>query len=469
MNRRTFIQSPRIRPASSARHDEDPLSKSHASGLICYQRLLVMTIRTHFLLIGILTATALQAAGPPPDPALFETKAPWVPNPDLVASQNKRRPESNFDESKVPAWTLPPLLEFSDGTSIKTAEDWSRRRAELLGVFQSEMFGVSPPRPEGLAFEVVETDPRAMNGAATLKRIAIRFPLAGETFTFHLILFVPNARSQPAPVFLQINHRGVENTDPTRQTPSGFWPAEEVIARGYAIAAINVAAEVDPDNFEATQTNGVRAFFRRHHPEASAFTWGTLAAWGWAGSRGVDYFQTDPDLDASRIALVGHSRTGKAALWAAARDDRFALVCVNGAGEGGPSLARRHFGETLGQVTRNFKHWFTPRYASYADRITELPVDSHQLIALIAPRAYHGGDAADDLWADPRGAWLALVEASKVWPLHGKTEPLQDIMPQVNDLLIHGPLAYHIRAAGHDLTPFDWKLYLDHADTLWPR
>ncbi len=420
-------------------------------------------------LLFFFCGAALQGAEPPPDPALFETKTPWVPDPELVASQGKRRPESNYDESKVPAWTLPPLLRFADGAPIETPADWAKRREQLLAVFQSEMFGVSPPRPDGLAFEVIEKDPHAMDGAATLKRVVIRIPLAGETFAFHLTLFVPNARSQPAPVFLQINHRGVENTDPTRKERSGFWPAEEVVARGYAIAAINVAAEVDPDNFEATKTQGVRAFYRRHHPDAGSFTWGTLVAWGWAGSRGVDYFQTDPDIDASRVALIGHSRTGKAALWAAARDERFALVCVNGAGEGGPSLARRHFGETLGQVTRNFRHWFTPRYASYADRINELPMDSHQLIALVAPRAYHGGDAARDLWADPRGAWLALVEASKVWHLQGKAAPLEDVMPLVNDLLLHGPLAYHIRAAGHDLTPFDWKLYLDHADTLWPR
>lgn len=431
-----------------------------------------MNLRSPFLLIALLSTSfqnTLHAVGPPPDPAIFETKQPWVPDPELVASQNKRRPESNFDESKVPPWTLPPLLKFADGSPITTPADWSRRREQLLSVFQSEMFGVSPPRPDGLSFEVVETDPRAMNGAATLKRIAIRFLLADETFTFHLTLFVPNQRNGAVPVFLQINHRGIENTDPTRKTPSGFWPAEEVIARGYAIAAINVAAEVDPDNFEATQTTGVRAFYRQHHSDAESFTWGTLAAWGWAGSRGVDYFLTDADIDNNGVALIGHSRTGKAALWAAAQDERMALVCVNGAGEGGPAIARRHFGETLGQITRNFRHWFTPRYATYAQRIEELPMDSHQLIALVAPRAYHGGDAADDLWADPRGSWLALVEASKVWQLHGKADPLQDAMPQMNDVLIHGPLGYHIRAAGHDLTPFDWKLYLDHADALWPR
>ncbi len=409
------------------------------------------------------------AAGAPPDPKLFEKTAPWVVTPEVIAGYAKRQPRSNFVEAKVPPWTLPPLLKFADGTEIKSPADWTRRREELLTLFRSEQFGVSPPRPADLAFKVIEANPRAMDGAATLKRVAMSFALGGETFTFHLTLFVPNRRSGPSPVFVQLNHRGEENTDPTRQKQSQFWPAEEVIARGYAIAAINVAAEVDPDNAEATKTQGVRAFYRKHHPQAADYTWGTLAAWAWSGSRAVDYFLTDPDIDAERIAVIGHSRTGKTALWAAAQDERFALACVNGAGEGGPALTRRHFGETLGQITRNFPHWFTPRYATYAGRIGELPVDSHQLIALVAPRAYHGGDAANDLWADPRGAWLALVEASKVWALAGNTAPIKNEMPLVNGVLLHGPLAYHIRAAGHDLTTFDWKLYLDHADALWPR
>jgi hypothetical protein len=187
---------------------------------------------------------AAFAAGAPPDPKLFEKTAPWVVTPEVIAGYAKRQPRSNFVEAKVPPWTLPPLLKFADGTEIKSPADWARRRAELLETFRSEMFGVSPPRPAGLAFKVIELNPRAMDGAATLKRVAVSFALGGETFTFHLTLFVPNRRDGPVPVFVQLNHRGVENTDPTRQKKSRFWPAEEVVARGYAIAAINVAAEV---------------------------------------------------------------------------------------------------------------------------------------------------------------------------------------------------------------------------------
>ncbi len=420
-----------------------------------------------FLSRGIAVALCLTSAAhaDEPDFSPYATKAPWVVSPEKVASASKGKPQSNFDEQKVPAWTLPELLATRDGQPIATAAQWNERRQELLETFRSEMFGVSPPRPADLAFEQVELNPNAMGGAATLKRVLIRFSIAGKPFSFHLTLFLPNQRTGPAPVFLLLNHRAVENTDPTREQKFEFWPAEYVVSRGYAMAAINVAAEVDPDRKGAT--TGVRAFYREHHPQADQFTWATLAAWAWSGSRGVDYFETDPDIDTRRIAVIGHSRTGKTALWAAAQDERFALACVNGAGEGGPALARRHFGETLGQITKNFPYWFTPKYASFADRIIELPVDSHQLIALVAPRGYHGGDGSTDLWADPRGSWLALVEASRVWSLFDKQPPLKDEMPLLNDLLMRGALAYHIHDGGHALTTFDWKLYVDHAEQLF--
>jgi len=375
---------------------------------------------------------------------------------------------SNYDESKVRPYTLPDLFTLTNGDKVTTITAWeTRRRAELLEIFRREMFGFSPPKPAGLTFRVEETDPRAMDGKATRKQIALTFPLGTETFTFRLTLFVPNQRSGPAPVFLLLNHRPADNTDPTRTKRTEFWPAEDVIARGYAIAAINVSADVEPDRRDAT--TGVRTFYRQHYATPDALTWGALAAWSWAGSRAMDYFETDSAINAAQIAVVGHSRTGKAALWAAAQDTRFALACVNGAGEGGPALSRRNFGETIRQITTSFPYWFTPKYSTYADREDALPFDQHQLVALVAPRGYHGGDGVRDAWADPRGSWLSLVEASKVWALWGKTPALKDDLPRLNDLLIAGPLAYHVRDGIHNLTALDWKLYLDHADPLFRR
>jgi len=400
------------------------------------------------------------------DFAIYETKIPWKVSPEEIAALTAKTPTRNWDEAKVGSYTLPDMFALSGGGRVTSAEAWEkRRRGELLALFRSEVYGVSPPKPDNLTFRVVETNPQAMDGRATLKRVAIELKLDGAPFVFHLTLFVPNQRAGKAPVFLLLNHRGIDNTDPTRGKKSPFWPAEYALARGYAMAAINVSAEVDPDKRDAT--DGIRQFYKKHYPKPDELTWATLSAWAWSGSRAVDYFETDPDINAAQVAVIGHSRTGKTALWAAAQDTRFALACVNGAGEGGPSLARRNFGETLAQVAKNFPYWFTPKYTTYADKTDTLPIDTHELIALIAPRGYHGGDATRDLGADPRGSWLALVEASKVWALYGKAAPMKPEMPLVNAPFVNGAIAYHLITGDHALTLFDWKIYLDHADTLF--
>ena len=385
---------------------------------------------------------------------------------DLVDKYSARIPTNNFDETKVPNYTLPDIFTQDNGKKVTTTAVWEQhRRSELLNLFRSEVYGFAPPKPDNLAFRVVESDPQAMGGKATLKRVAISFQLQGEPFTFHLTLFVPNQRKGKSPVFLQLNHRGIDNTDPTRKTISDYWPAEYVIERGYAIAAINVSAEVEPD--EPNATIGVREFYREHYAKSDELTWGAISAWAWAGSRAIDYFETDPDINAAQVAVVGQSRSGKTALWAGARDSRIALTCPNCAGEGGPALSRRMFGEYISNLNTRFGYWFTTKYASYSGNEGTMPFDQHMVIALVAPRGYHGADASEDLWADPRGSWLSLIEASKVWGMYGKVQPMKDEMPLLNDLLINGPIAYHIREGGHNLEKFDWKLYLDHADMLF--
>jgi arylsulfatase A-like enzyme/dienelactone hydrolase len=401
-----------------------------------------------------------------PDFSKYEAKSPWEPSEKLVKSLSSKRSTINYDEAKVRPYTLPDMFTLNSGEKVTTAAVWEQqRRGELLDLFRRYVYGFAPPKPQTLTFQVIERDPKAMGGKATLKRVAISFQLQGEPFTFHLTLFIPNQRQGKAPVFLLLNHRGPENTDPTRKRKMEFWPAEYVIERGYAAAAINVAADVEPDRAKAT--TGIRAFYRQHYPKPDELTWGALSAWAWSGSRAVDYFETDPDIDTSKIAVIGHSRGGKTSLWAGAQDTRFALVCVNDAGEGGPALSRRNFGEDNAAINKSFPHWFAPKYATYAGKEDTLPVDHHEVVALVAPRGYHGADAADDLWADPRGSWLSLVEASKVWALYGKAAALKDEMPRVNDLLLQGPMAYHIRAGGHGLLLFDWKLHLDQADALF--
>jgi hypothetical protein len=409
-------------------------------------------------------ALAQPLIAPDTDFSKFANKYVWQQSPQYIQEESRKVAGENRVESKVPPYTLPDMFKLASGAQVRTIADWAQhRRAELLELFRSEIYGYAPPKPDNLTFKTVESDPKAMGGKATLKRIAISFQLNGDPFTFHLILFVPNQRRGKVPVFVTLNHRPPNNTDPTRKIQSEYWPAEYVISRGYAIAAINVADEVDPDHNNAT--TGIRVFYRNHGQQ---YTWGAIGAWAWSASRAMDYLATDPDINPARVAIIGHSRTGKTSLWAGAQDTRFSLVCVNEAGESGPALARRDFGETVAMITKSFPYWFSPKYATYATRVDALPVDQHELVALVAPRAYHGGDASLDFHADPRGSWLALVEASKVWALHkADTKPMPADMPRVNDLYLNGPIAYHIREGGHALTTFDWKLYLDHADTIW--
>jgi hypothetical protein len=190
---------------------------------------------------------------------------------------------------------------------------------------------------------------------------------------------------------------------------------------------------------------------------------------GMGGARVVDYLETDIDINAEQIAIVGHSRGGKTALWAGAQDIRIALVIPNNAGDAGTSLVRRRFGNTIEVMTGRNPNWFSSKYSSYAGKEDTMPVDQHMLIALVAPRGFHAGDGSEDLWHDPRGSWLALVEASKIWKMYGNACEMKDIMPWVNSLFKNGPIAYHIREGGHGLLLFDWKLYLDHADSYFFR
>jgi hypothetical protein len=265
-------------------------------------------------------------------------------------------------------------------------------------------------------------------------------------------------------VFLLINNRPPSNTDPTRKEQSGFWPAEQVIARGYGIAAFHYA-ELAPDDAK-TSRDGVIEFFDEAGG-STKYTWAALAAWAWGASRTMDYFETDPRVDKAHVAVVGHSRGGKAALWAGAEDERFAMVVSNESGEGGAALSRRNFGETIERINTSFPHWFTATYQTFNGRAAELPVDQHMLMALAAPRALYVASADEDLWSDPRGEFLALAVSSPVFALWGDAPIRPDSMPGVDKPIVVGRRGYHIRTGGHNLTPYDWDRYADFADRIW--
>ena len=395
-------------------------------------------------------------------PGLLTAQDSWKASPEIVEKLSANQSEFNYREENVPVYHLPEVMKATNGETVKGKKEWlNLRRPEVLEFFAARVYGRVPRTPFKTEIQVLKTDKNAMNGAATLKLVDLVFTSGEQSLTLHLGYFIPNNVPEPVPAFLLICNRGSANIDFTREKKSEFWPAEEVIARGYAIAAFN-NADVDPDNFDEFK-NGIHGVLDQERNNES---WGTIAAWAWGASRCLDYFETDKSIAAGKVALVGHSRGGKTALWAGAADQRFAMVVPNEAGCGGTSLARRRYGETIARINKSFPHWFCLNYRQYGNNEDALPVDMHQLMALIAPRALYVASADQDLWADPRGQYLALFHSLPVFRLWDKKTSLPETMPALNTPIRSGKVAYHVREGAHNLLLKDWNWFMDHADAV---
>ncbi len=406
--------------------------------------------------------------------------------PFIAAAQPKN---ANYDESKVGSYTLPDSLVSLDGEKVRDASAWEQhRRPEILHLFEANVYGRTPDKRLHPTFELLAIDKHALGGKAIRKQVSVHFSDTKDGPKMDLLVYVPADAHEPVPVFLGLNFEGNHTVDAdpgirlgevwvnkirqtaaqtSRGSSAGQWQVAKILAHGYALATAYYG-DIEPD-FAGGMEHGVRPLFLRPgQTEPGPDEWGAIGAWAWGLSRAVDYLETDHHIDAAKIALMGHSRLGKTALWAGAQDERFALVISNDSGEGGAALSRRNFGETIKDLNTAFPHWFCPNYRKFSGHADQSPVDQHMLLALIAPRPLYVASAEEDLWADPHGEFLSAVAAGQVYELLGKQGLGTDQMPAVSHPIMK-TVGYHIRPGKHDVTAYDWDQYLTFADLHFGR
>ena len=393
----------------------------------------------------------------------------------------------NYDESKVPEFVVPDLMLTFKLKKVKNVKDWEKkRRPELVKYFTQNMYGEIPGEIKISSFEILEESDDALNGKAIRKQVALSFERKGKELDFTILMYLPK-NVEKAPVFLGYNFDGnhtvtddvnviisdawAENdpslgiiynqlTEQSRGVKTNRWAIEKMIDAGMGLATIYYC-EVDPDKNDFS--DGIHPFFYDEDQKLPAVNeWGSIAAWSWGLSRAMDYLEKDNNVDASKVIVFGHSRLGKTSLWAGATDKRFAAVISNNSGCGGAALSKRQFGETIWRINNSFPHWFCKNFYNFNKKEDIMPVDQHELLALIAPRPLYVASAEEDRWADPKGEFLSAFYATPVYNLYGKKGIESNEMPAVNQP-IQNTVAYHIRTGKHDVTDYDWEQYIKWA------
>jgi hypothetical protein len=435
-------------------------------------------VRRASILLGLMLIAAFgldaqqqapPAATPPPAPATPGTgrsnNLGSDPNGNPLRLAFKTGHVSNYDESKVPAYTLPDPLVLGNGKPVRDARTWrNERRPEILRAYQTEIYGRIPSKTPKVAWRVAETNVSARDGTAIMKRVIGRIGDEEDAPEIKLTVYTPSAVKTRVPMILLVNFGGGPPPPPNAGRGRGNVPtdppvAADIIAKGWGYATVGYL-DIQPDRADAWK-EGVIGVTLAGRPQPAPDEWGTISAWSWGISRIIDYFESDRSVNPKQIAVHGHSRLGKTVLWASALDERIAAVFSSCAGEMGSALARRDWGETVDDMAQNYGWQFAGNFQKWPGRWNEMPVDAHMLIALSAPRPVFVTGGTTDQWADPVGEFLAEVAAGPVYRLLGRKDLGVTTLPPLDTPVTSGDLGWHYHTGGHTATPADWKAFLE--------
>ncbi|UOQ68571.1 glucuronyl esterase domain-containing protein [Hymenobacter volaticus] len=392
----------------------------------------------------------------------------------------------NYNEELVGTYSLPDPLELANNQKVTDAATWNKqRRPEIRTWFEQNVYGRAPERPRKLRFEVFDKGTPAFNGKATRKQITVYFSERNDGPKMDLLVYLPANATKPVPLLLNINFLAnsslvddpgvrpgqVWNKEKQKVPAPAYNPAgpmkltvEPFLTQGIAVASVYYG-DIEPD-FNSGISYGVRSLYLEPgQTQVAPNEWGTVAAWSWGLSRALDYFEKDKAIDSKRVALLGASRLGKTVLWAGANDPRFALVIASVSGEGGAALARRNYGETIAHLVAptRYAYQFCQNYQQLANK-TDAPMDSHMLVALLAPRPLLLQTGNTDYWSDPKGEFLAAVAATPVYNLLGQQGIETNTLPAASQK-VGGTLSYYMHDGGHGILPSDYPVFAEFMRT----
>lgn len=354
--------------------------------------------------------------------------------------------------------TYPPSLICTDGMTIRTVEEWENtRRPELISLYETEVYGKLPDIAVQSRYEEIFKDNQALDGQAIYRKVKITLTYKGISAETIVEIYQPKNTSTPVPVMLGLNFDGNRTEKNETKTPNLL-----AIENGFAVATFD-ANDIYPDRADGYEESIFHTLYNnRNIPENERC--GALAVWGWGLSRVMDFLEYDPTFDDKKVVLFGHSRMGKAAVWAGARDERFAMVVANNSGCGGAALFRCTTRETINDINNNFPHWFCDNFKKYNNQEELLPVDQNNLLSLIAPRLLYVADASEDPWVDYRSEFRATSMTDEVYNLYDYHALNNEELPDLNDPIVGDRVAYHLRKGTHALTLYDWEQYLNFAN-----